>query len=655
MPEAGLRPAIAPAAFFGVALLAVLWGWWAWQEGAYFEDVMLPGAILLCAGAALFALKAPIRIDLRLSKAAAVAIVALFALAAWSAASGLWSPVPDVAIVDGIRTAVYATSFTAGLWVSNLLATRMELAIVPLAAAGAFAGVAALIALATGDVPLDLLEEDGTLDYPLNYRNATAAFFAIALFPALGVASSRAFHWIARGAALATATLCLALFLLCQSRASLPALALAVLAYLLLSPLRVRALAWLALAAAPALLGLPALSELYQAASDAPVRSIAGPMHEAAATAAGLTLASMIVGLGVARFEARVPGLGATSPRGNRAVAGLLAGTVLAGAIAFTVAVGDPVDWLNQRVDEFERAGSPDLSQESSRFGLNASSDRYDLWRVALEDAREDPLLGTGAGGFRVSYTAEREVAYQNVLDAHSVELELLAELGVPGLALLLAALAAITVGVLRARRLGPSAAALGAVALASGTYWLVHSSVDWFWAYPAVTAPTFALLGAACAPPLRTIGERAPRGARYAVLAVAAVIALASLPLLLADRYLDGAYAGWRDDLDGAYADLDRAAALNPLSDASLLAEGAIAREAGDSERAIAAFREATEKRPEGWAAHHLLAALLAEADPEEAREHAQAALELNPLSERVRSLARRLGLEPPPAPDDG
>ena len=52
-----------------------------------------------------------------------------------------------------------------------------------------------------------------------------------------------------------------------------------------------------------------------------------------------------------------------------------------------------------------------------------------------------------------------------------------------------------------RRRASGPSAAGLSAVALASGTYWLVHASVDWFWPYPAITAPVMALLGSACAP----------------------------------------------------------------------------------------------------------------------------------------------------------
>ena len=75
-------------------------------------------------------------------------------------------------------------------------------------------GCATVVALITADMPRDLLEIDGTLDYPLGYRNANAAFFAIALFPAVGLAADRELDWRLRGLALGTATLCIDLVLL---------------------------------------------------------------------------------------------------------------------------------------------------------------------------------------------------------------------------------------------------------------------------------------------------------------------------------------------------------------------------------------------------------------------------------------------------------
>ena len=453
----GPRPSspLEPAAWLALALLSVAWGWWAWQEGAYFGVVVLPGTIMLCAGAALLVRFAPWRAELRLSPPVVIAIGALSALGCWALLSALWTPAPDIAIADGQRILVYALSFGLGVGLCNLLGPRMNLSLVPLAAAAAFAGGITVVLMATGGDPRDLLEVDGTLDFPLGYRNAEAAFFAIALFPALGLASDRELDWRLRAAALGTATLCIDLFLLAQSRASMPAIAVALVVYLLASPRRLRALSWLGLAVLPALAILPALTSLYGAADDG-LAGVVEEMNHAGVVAAVTVLAAAALGALAARFERRLPGLGSDSTRSNRRVAqGLIAAGVVL-AIAFVAAVGDPVHWLSDRADEFQSAGTPDLSDQSSRFSFNVGSDRYDAWRVALDDAGDDPLFGDGAGGYQYSYLRKRVAENQNLHDAHSVEMEVLAELGVVGLGLFVVAIVAATVGVFRSRRLGP-------------------------------------------------------------------------------------------------------------------------------------------------------------------------------------------------------
>ncbi|MGH2987322.1 MAG: hypothetical protein ACRDLO_11645, partial [Solirubrobacterales bacterium] len=324
-PGPRAQPRVQPAAWFVLGLLVVIWSWWAWQKGGYFETVLLPGAILLCVGAALLVLFFPGRPDIRHRRSAVVALAALTALGVWSALSALWSPAPDVAIGDGQRILVYALAFGLGLWLCNLLGPRMGLGLVPLAAAGAFAGVATVIGLLTADDPRPYLEIDGTLEYPLGYRNANAAFFAIALFPALGLAADRALDWRARGLALATATLVLDLAMLSQSRGSLPAGLAAFVVYALLSPLRLRALSWLALAVLPAIGFLPALDALYSTANDEGLRNAVPELHVAGVAAALTTGVALAIGLMAARFERRLPGLGSVSARWNRAVSGGLA------------------------------------------------------------------------------------------------------------------------------------------------------------------------------------------------------------------------------------------------------------------------------------------------------------------------------------------
>jgi O-antigen ligase len=638
-----------PAAWLALALLTIVWSWWTWQQGAYFGAVLLPGAILLCMVTALLVRFAPWRGDLRLSRPVLIALVSLAGLGGWELLSALWSPAPDVAIADGQRVLVYALAFGLGLLACNLLGMRMKLSMLPLAGAAAFAGLITAIMLATGDSPAQLLERAGTLEYPLGYRNAEAAFFGIALFPALGLAADRDLGWRLRAGALATATMCIELFLLAQSRGSMPAIAVALAVYILMSPFRLRALAWLGLALLPALPIVPALTSLFGAADQGLGPSVLDEMHRAGVIVLLTTLAAFALGAVCTRSEARIPGLGSHSRDANRGVGRALAATAIVLVIAFVAAVGDPVHWVGDRAEEFRAGGSPDLSDHSSRFTFNAGSDRYDIWRVALDEAADDPLFGTGGGGFQYAYLREREAPTQNLRDAHSVELETVSEFGLPGLALLVAALVAATVGILRARTLGPSAATLSAIALASGGYWLVHTSVDWFWPYPAISAPVLALAGSACAPLVRTVHRRSTRPWRGWLIGGLAVLAVSAIPPWLSERYVNHAYATWRTDLSRAYDDLDNAQRLNALSDTPLLAEGAIARASGDAERALTAFREAADERPEEWATHYLLAELQATSNPAVARNEILVALDLNPLEARIHALAERLGVPIP------
>jgi hypothetical protein len=174
---------------------------------------------------------------------------------------------------------------------------------------------------------------------------------------------------------------------------------------------------------------------------------------------------------------------------------------------------------------------------------------------------------------------------------------------------------------------------------------------VDWFWPYPAVTAPVIALLGSACAPAVRRSREPGVgrgRGWRLGVIAALAVLAVTTVPPFLSARYVDDAYAEWRDDLQRAYDDLDRAQSLNRLNDLPLLAEASIANAAGDRDRALAALLGAEDLRPEEWATHYLLAELSAPDDPARAREQIRIALQLNPLDRTIAALADELGVRP-------
>jgi O-Antigen ligase len=640
-------PRFEPAALLPLVTLTAVWCWWGAKAGGFFGTVLLPGTVVLCAALALLAWVAPWRSTLRSSRAVTLALIAAIGLGAWAALSAVWSPAPDFAIADGQRIGAYAVAFALGLWLCDLLGSRMHLAVVPLAIAGAFAAAITVIGMHGADNPAHYLDSDGTLEFPLGYRNANAAFFLIAFWPALGLAARRDGLWLGRGAALAAATLCLCMGLLSQSRGSMIAGAAALCVYVAFSRDRARRLGWLALAVIPALIVLPPLTDIYRAANGGtPIHALGGDLHSAANAAALSTVVALAIGIVVALVEARLP----TSPRAGRiadriAIVAVIAAAI-GGSIAFVATVGDPLDWLGQKASEFRAGEASHPIGKNSRFTLNARTGRGELWRIALLDFRHHPILGDGGGGYRYTYLRERRRdAPPAVHDAHSVELENLSELGIVGLALFLSAVVAAAVGALRARRRWPASAWLSAFALTAGTYWLVHSSLDWFWPYPAITAPVFALLGSACAPALGVGTRIRERGRGRLLVATGAVILAAStVPPFLSERYTSDAYEVWQSDPARAFGDLDRARSLNPLSVDPILAEGAIARANGDRRRAIDSFRQAVSKRPEEWVSYYYLALLYARSSPARAHRELVAARVRDPFNPEIAALADKL-----------
>ena len=106
--------------------------------------------------------------------------------------------------------------------------------------------------------------------------------------------------------------------------------------------------------------------------------------------------------------------------------------------------------------------------------------DRAYYWAVAWH-ALDSPLRGLGSGAFAQLWAIERPVGV-NAIDAHSLFLELLLELGVVGLVFVVAT---VSVPLVAAARLEG-----GWAAGATGAYvaFLMHAAVDWDWEMPAVT-----------------------------------------------------------------------------------------------------------------------------------------------------------------------
>lgn len=619
-------------------LLGVLFTWWAWKEGAYFGTVFYPGAAALFVLLALLLFVVPIRV--RISGWALLALLAATGIGVWSLIALLWSPDPTVAFADSFKAFLYAAMFGIGILTCILLGKRVEWALAPVAAAGILVGAGTLITIATGNHPSAYLHPDATLRFPIGYRNAEAAFFMICTWALMSLAVGTRARWPLRAAMLAAATMMLELVVLAQSRGSLPAAAVALILYLILTPNRLRQVAYLVLALIPVLIALPTLLAVFQNEGLAGVLPL---LHSAAEAVALTTLLSLVLAaFALALVEPRMR-LGPTwTKRISRTLAGLAIVAVAVGVVAFISAQGGPARFLDQRIAEFNRAQSPSFTRAETRFGVNVSSEREDLWRVAGEEFLDHPLLGGGPGSFQFAYLRHRRTEI-TPKDPHSVELLFLSELGLPGFILFVVFIGAATVAAIRSRRVDRSAAILSAGVIVSGAYWLVHSSYDWFWHYPAVTAPVIFLLGAGAAPALHSTARALGR-ARFAPIVLLVLLALGVVPFFLAERYTDRALGEWRTSPAAAYGDLDRAASLNPYDLEPLLIKGAIAAREGDPQLALSAFEGARARVPQSYAPYYFIASELQRSNPRLARRELAKAMVLDPREPQVIALQRRL-----------
>jgi tetratricopeptide (TPR) repeat protein len=225
------------------------------------------------------------------------------------------------------------------------------------------------------------------------------------------------------------------------------------------------------------------------------------------------------------------------------------------------------------------------------------------------------------------------------VVHAHSLYLEALSDLGVVGLVLVLASLAAPLAGL--ARRIeGPDRVAAGAL-LAAALAWTAHAALDWDWQVPAVTAWLFAAGGAALARPAPERGRSLPLLARGGL--GAALLVLAAGPALIAvsERQTGKALAAYDagDCVRAAAAarTANRALALRAEPSAVL---GLCATRDGRYGTAIADMRTAHARDPESWEYWYGLAILRAAAggDP---RPDLAAALRLDPREPALQAAA--------------
>jgi hypothetical protein len=572
------------------ALLAVFLVWTV-HDGGFAPEQWLPGGLLIV-GLLAAALASPAT-RARLYRApSAPLLLGLYVL--WSYCSLAWAASPGDALDGANRTLIYWCAFVLAFLLPISERTRTIL-VATWAAAITAVGVVALVEAATAGERMGHFVL-ARLARPISYSDACAALFLMAAAALLVFAASRSRPMVVRAAAGGAAAVLADLALLCQSRGSLFALPVAVLLIAAISRSFLRHIAHAALVAAAVAPAIPTLLAVYPA-----VRNARG-WHEAVVHAALWTGASGAIAVAATASAAAVDRRMQLSPRATRRANAAAIAAVLA-----SVAIGAAV--IAPRLPERWHQFTHEPPQTRSHFEAGLNTSRYDVWRVAIDQFRAHPLTGVGADNFLIGYLRHRHT-HQTSRYPSSTELRLFSETGLIGALLFLGFLAVAGRRAVAAARKTAAPAALAAVAVV--VYWLVHSSIDWFWEIPALTAPALALLGlAAGAVELSPRREwEHPIVLRLGLVAVATLAVVAALAVLaipwIAVRQTNEAVAlgaGPR-----AYELFSSAASLNPLSEQPALAEAAVAARAGALDRERRALHAALRRNRSDWYPHFML-----------------------------------------------
>ncbi len=543
--------------------------------------------------------------------------LAMAGFAAWQYASIAWAGENGQALDGANRTLFYTCVLVLfAFWPWNPRGARLVLGTFGLG----MAGVALSALLRFSSDPLPYLS-DGRLVEPAGYINANVAMWVLGTFPCLYLAATREVAPLTRGLFLGCAGLLSCATLLGQSRGWLVSIPFALLIFVLCSRHWRRALAAvLAVAAATAALA-PTLLSIRDDFDEA---KIADQAAEATAAvlivAALLVVAGTVTGIAERRLRLRSD---AARRRSERALGAILVTIVLVAGAGIVSATGNPYTRLSDSWAQFKRLDN-EAVKGKSRF-LTGGTNRYDFWVVAWDVFGEHPVRGVGADGFQPYYLRRGE-SLERPRYAHSLELGVLAQTGIVGALLVFGALAALAATAFRAIRKGyaPVGAAAGAAA-AVFSYWFLHGSVDWFWEFAGLGAPALAMLGLAAGlaprgksplpPPARPVTALPLPALAAGAAAVAATTVLLAGPWI-SELEVDRAAEQWRGSPAAAFARLDRARQLNPVSAQPDLAAGTIALRLGRLAQAERAFRRARAREPDNAYALLELGLIAAERD---------------------------------------
>ncbi len=169
---------------------------------------------------------------------------------------------------------------------------------------------------------------------------------------------------------------------------------------------------------------------------------------------------------------------------------------------------------LSHAWTDFKSTKGTSLTNLPSRFGSVSGNGRYQYWRVGVKAVSGHELDGWGPGTYQLVWLPHATPVGGYVVNAHSLYVETLSDLGIVGLALLIGFLAlAVSAAIWAVVRSSDETRTRAAGAAAALLAFTVSAAFDWVWQLPVLPAAFMLIAAAVLAPVSMPISIRAISG----------------------------------------------------------------------------------------------------------------------------------------------
>ena len=411
------------------------------RSGGYYPPAFGTAAIVLLVAAA----AAAIAISGSWKSWQFVALFGLLGLSAWQLVAAGHADDAALARQAATLSALYAAA-------GGLTLLGMRRSWLPRLVDGAL-----LVAIATGLggllsrlFPSFGADTESRLSWPLTYWNGLGAAAGFGVVLAVGTAGAPSRSPLVRSAAAAAVPPLVLTLAMTFSRGGALVVLVGSVVVLALAPGRLETVAAMAACAAPAAV------LVWLATREDGLVQISGVLPPHAAAGHRIALDVLCAGLAAASLCAlATKGVALLSPDARRG-----AGVALV-AVAAACAVVGLVVWspaggyshvVSKTAHKFTSQPRPFTGSRTSAYLTASGTHRWGIWQVAGAEWRSARITGTGPGDFRFWWD-ERRRENSEIVNAHNLYLETLAESGLVGLALLLLVPVGLVAGWISVRR----------------------------------------------------------------------------------------------------------------------------------------------------------------------------------------------------------